>query len=362
MPKFRFHALGLPHTVTSHEYTACAYTQKVLKFCKMMTALGHEVIHYGHEDSVVEATEHVTVTTNQDLEIAYGTYDWRRNFFKFAVDDHAHRTFHANSIKEIARRKQAHDFVLHFWGWGHKPIADAHPDLINVEPGIGYATPFARWRVYESHALRNAVNGADAVSACTQDWYHVVVPNYFDTRDFEFSAEKDDYMLYLGRVYSGKGVDIAVEVARHTGRKLLIAGQGNLRDMGYTNLPDNIVELGYADIETRKQLMSQASSLIIGSRYNEPFGGVQVEAMLSGTPVISPDWGAFAEYNVDGLTGYRCRSFGDFVRAVDKCDSLDPNAIRAYAERFTLESVAPQYERYFTDVMNVYTGAGWYEI
>lgn len=34
--KFRFHALGVPHTVTSENFSACAYTQKVLKFCKMM--------------------------------------------------------------------------------------------------------------------------------------------------------------------------------------------------------------------------------------------------------------------------------------------------------------------------------------
>jgi hypothetical protein len=63
----RFHCLGLPHTVTNIDYVGCAYTQKVLKFCKMMKDRGHYIIHYGHKDSVVDADEHVTLLDNDDL-------------------------------------------------------------------------------------------------------------------------------------------------------------------------------------------------------------------------------------------------------------------------------------------------------
>jgi hypothetical protein len=61
-------------------------------------------------------TEHVTVTTNKDLKIAYGSYDWKKNFFKFHVDDHAHKTSHKNAIREVGLRKRKNDFILPFWG------------------------------------------------------------------------------------------------------------------------------------------------------------------------------------------------------------------------------------------------------
>ena len=104
--KFRFHILPPAHTVTNSNYTACAYTSKVLKFGKMMVARGHEVIHYGHEDSNLVCTEHVTVTTNKDLEISYGNYDWRKNFFKFDMNDHVYKMQYQNAIREIGKRKQ----------------------------------------------------------------------------------------------------------------------------------------------------------------------------------------------------------------------------------------------------------------
>ena len=358
----RFHVLGLPHTVTSKEYVACAYTQKALKFCKMMRARGHYIIHYGHEDSVVDCDEHVTVVTNKDLEIAYGNHDWHNNFFKFDINDHAYQTFYTNGIREVASRKQKNDFILPFWGAGTKPVCDAHPDLITVEPGIGYAeSHWARWRIYESHAMMNSVNGINGVQYCNMDWYHTVIPNYFDLDDFEYCEDKEDYFLYLGRIYKGKGVDIAVQMTEALGKKLILAGQGSLLEMGYQKTPDHVELVGYADTEKRKKLMSKAKALIIGSGYCEPFGGVQIEAMLSGTPVISPDWGAFAEYNIHGYTGYRCRTFADFVEAGKQVNKLNPKDCRIWGENFSLEKVAEMYEKYFQDVLNVYEGQGWYQ-
>ena len=68
-PPFRFHILSVPHTVTRKDYSACAFTQKALKFCKMMHRRGHIVYHYGHKDSEVECTEHVVITDNDLFQV-----------------------------------------------------------------------------------------------------------------------------------------------------------------------------------------------------------------------------------------------------------------------------------------------------
>jgi glycosyltransferase involved in cell wall biosynthesis len=353
----RFHILGLPHTVTSKEFNACAYTQKVVKFGKMMTNRGHEVIHYGHEDSDLICTEHVSVLTNDDFQKSYGSHDWRKTFFKFDMNDHAYQTFFANAIREVGKRKRKHDFILPFWGSGVRPVVDAHPDLIAVEPGIGYAGGhWCRFKVFESYAIYHAYYGLSAVGSCKQDWYDVVIPNYFDAEDFDFVSNKEDYFLYLGRVYSGKGVDVAIQATERAGVKLVIAGQ---KEEGY-KLPDHVEYVGYADVATRKKLMAGAKASFLPSMYVEPFGGVQIENLLSGTPTITTDWGSFAENNLHGITGYRCRTMGDFVDAVANCDQINPYDCRKFGENFTLENVAPMYEKYFEDVLDIYTGEGWY--
>lgn len=359
----RFHILGLPHTVTSKEYNACAYTQKVYKFGKMMTARGHEVIHYGHEESDLPCTEHVTVITNDDLKIAYGNYDWRKNFFKFDMTDHAYLTFFKNAIVEVGKRKQKNDFILPFWGAGVRPVCDAHPDIITVEPGIGYAGGhWARFKIFESYAIYHAYYGLSSVGTCKQDWYDTVIPNYFDPEDFTFKEQKEDYFLFLGRVYEGKGVNIAVQATEAIGAKLIIAGQNSLKQMGYTETPAHVTELGYADVETRRNLMANAKGAFVASLYTEPFGGVQVECLFSGTPTITTNWGSFTENNIHGVTGYRCTTFEHFTWAAKNIGNIKPQACRDFAlNNFSLDVVAQKYEEYFQSVLNVYNGNGWYE-
>ena len=274
-------------------------------------------------------------------------------------------------LQELGIIKSPHEIRRYFMhGTSHYLGLDVHDPgtggdfqantVITVEPGIGYASGhWARWKVFESYAIMHAFYGLDAVGTCKQDWYNVVIPNYFDLDEFEYAPEKkEDYFLFLGRVYGGKGIDIAIQVTEKIGAKLKIAGQNPEN----REFPDHVEFVGYADIPTRKRLMSRAKGSFVASMYVEPFGGVQVENLISGTPTITTDWGAFTENNPHGVTGYRCKTFDDFVQAALTVDKIDPKVCREHGLKFSLDNVAPMYEKFFQDVMNVYTGNGWYEL
>ena len=364
----RLHILGVPHTITRPEYSTCAFTQKVLKLSKMLRALGHVVIHYGNEASDVDCDEHVTVTTLDDLDRSYPGHDWRRNGFPaFSMNtDPIYRTFYANAIAEIHRRREPFDFLLCPFGRGHEAVAKAHEGMIVVEPGIGYpGGTFAPFRVFESYAIMHAYQGAARVESMSNSmWYDVVIPNYFDPEAFQFSAEGGGYFLFLGRVGPGKGSHIALQVVDEIKAQLVVAGMGEIGeapDRVRRPLRDFVSHRGVVGPTERAKLLAGAKATICASTYLEPFCGVQIESMLSGTPVISTDWGAFAEYNPHGVTGYRCRTFEQFVWAARNIEGISRHACRAWGLNFNLDRVGKMYDEYFDMVSRVYRGDGWYD-
>ncbi len=107
--------------------------------------------------------------------------------------------------------------------------------------------------------------------------------------------------------------------------------------------------------------MGNAIGFFAPTLYIEPFGNVVVEAQACGTPTITTDWGAFTETNINGLTGYRCRTFDEFCQAVENVKNLDPKTISDRAKSlYSVDVIALQYQKYFNDLSKLW-GKGWYE-
>jgi len=368
--KFRFHVINLPHTQTTKEYTACAYTMKVLKFCQMMKSLGHEVYLYAGEENEAPCDELITIVTKQEQSEWFADNDFKRNFFNLDWNETLPHWVIPNSraIEAIKQRAQPRDFVCIIGGTCQKQISDGLPDLMSVEYGIGYYGVYAPFRVYESYAQMHYVHGQKQDD--NGHFFDAVIPNYFDPTDFKYRAKKDDYYLFIGRMISRKGPEVAVEVTRRIGAKLKLAGQGVIEvdkknhkiftsDM--TLEGDHLEYVGHADVAQRAELMSRARAVFVCSYYLEPFGGTSIEPLFCGTPVITTDWGAFPENIPHGVVGYRTRTLGEAIWAAQNVDKLVPAQIRKYAlQNFSLNRVRNLYQAYFEQLYTLWDENGWY--
>jgi glycosyltransferase involved in cell wall biosynthesis/SAM-dependent methyltransferase len=334
---------------------------KVWNLCRMMKDRGHEVIHLGNETSHPVCDENVAVTSFEEWSRVYqhpGT-----GFFDFSDDtaerQHFHRLFAENMRRALEERiGNNHDAIICI-SWGG-PQHDATQPLKDrafvVESGIGYQFPYADYRVFESYAWLHMIMGRDNLMQ-GGTWYWSVIPNAFDTDMFEYRESPDSYFLYLGRLTDDKGVSLAVDVARRAGRKLKMAGQGN--PDRFTQGAPHVEYLGPVGVEDRKELLAGAAALLCPTFYVEPFGGVAVEAQLSGTPIITTDWGAFTETVLPNVTGFRCRTMDQFDYAARHIGDIDPANCRKWAMNYSLSNVSGMYEEYFQMLLNL-RGGGFY--
>ncbi|TCJ87976.1 glycosyltransferase [Nocardia alba] len=358
----RFHVVSLPHTQTTIAYQPCAYTQKARRFATMMTEHGHDVILYGGEENDALCAEFVPLVTKAEQAEWFGGNDPTKEISNLTWDPHDHhwRVANARAISEIAARKRERDFIGVLGGCCQQAIADTLPELMTVEFGIGYSGVFAKYRVFESYAWMHSVYGArttvsDVMSA-RGEFYDAVIPNYYAVEEFPYSADKDDYFLFIGRLIEAKGIQIAIDTCTRLGVKLIVAGAS----AGEVPTAECVEYVGVVDSVRRGELMSRARAVFVPTLYLEPFGGVHAEAMLCGTPVITTDWGVFTETVQQGVQGFRCRTLREFCTAAETVDKLDYRAIREYAiGKFSTDAVAPQYETYFERLLDLWDD-GWY--
>lgn len=349
----RFHVISLPHTNTTKEFVWCAYTEKVRRFCNMMTSLGHTVYLYGGSENEAEVKEFISCISEEDRQEYIARPD--KDVILFDTSNKYWQMFNSAATVEIAKRIQPKDFICVIAGNCQKPVADFFPNNMTVEFGIGYTGTFSKYRVFESYAWMHSVYAGhrDPYKVDGQ-FFDTVINGYLDAEMFPLVEKKDDYYLYLGRLVDRKGFRIAQEVCEHLGKRLVVAGGGEFSGYGEY--------VGMVGAEEKAKLMGNAIALFAPTLYIEPFGNVVIEAQACGTPTITTDWGAFTETNVDGLTGYRCHTFAEFCEAAEKVKSLDPVKIHNRAlELYSVDNIRYKYEKYFHRLETLWD-KGWYQI
>jgi glycosyltransferase involved in cell wall biosynthesis len=345
-----FHCLSIPYAPTKKEISLCAFVQKVYKFCDEMTKRGHTVYHYGHENSSVNCSEHVTVINDKILEASYGDLNsWKNNGFNQNVGTEAFTIFNQNCTNEINKRlKSNNEFILCWFGYGHETcVKNFYNRAIVVEPSIGYDSMFAPIKIFETKAQMHKMHG---IAQNTVDFgkEYIVYPG-FDPEDFLFQKQKSDTALFLGRVIEPKGAKLAYDICNEAGQDIIFAGPNIM------NLPDtkHCKFIGFVEPNERKNLLSNAKFLFAPSLFIEPCNWTAIEAQFSGTPVISTDFGGFTETIEQAKTGIRCLDASTMFYAVKNIDKMI-NPVDCYKNaisRFTLKQQCDYYEILFNKLI-----------
>lgn len=353
------HLLSFPHTETVEGYDTCAYTAKARKAARMLHDAGHTVYLYAGERNDASCEEHIPLVNGLERKAWFGDWDANRMpDLGWAATDPWWRVFNARAILEIGKRAKPRDLILCSTGWAQRPIADAFPEMLAVEYGVGYEGICLNQCAFESYAWMHHVYGLRGIG--DGRYFDAVIPNFFDQNEFIFNPTAGDYLLFLGRVTHRKGVQAAINIAKAAGVRLVIAGPSASRRGGVDEIDLTGCDyVGPANPVERAELLAGALALVAPTQYLEPFGGVVAEAFMSGTPAITTDWGNFPEINQGGVTGFRIRSLEEGVTAVGRCLGLDRATIRSYAlARYSLEAVAPQYTAWFNRLGTLW-GDGW---
>jgi glycosyltransferase involved in cell wall biosynthesis len=176
-----------------------------------------------------------------------------------------------------------------------------------------------------------------------------VVLNGIDPNDLSFSEAKEDYFLFIGAMdrATDKGLDQALSLSRSKGFKLVVAGTGlnyeTIRHVAELCRAAGAEYLGDVRGARKAELLAGARAVLFPSRLNEGCPLIILEAMVSGTPVISSRGGGTVEI-VTAETGILCGTEDEWGAAIDRLSAISPKRCREIAlERYHYRRMVKDY-------------------
>ncbi|MBM4183479.1 MAG: glycosyltransferase family 4 protein [Gemmatimonadetes bacterium] len=168
-------------------------------------------------------------------------------------------------------------------------------------------------------------------------------------------GEPSDQLVFLGRFTEGKGVLQAIEVARRTGHRLVLAAAAN-EYFAQVVAPlvdgNHVVYAGELGLDDKVELLATSRALLYPVQLAESFGLVMPEAMACGTPVAALRGGPVDEVVDDGVTGAVFDTVDDLVDGLPRVLALDRARVRARAvERFGPDRMVDAHLRAYAGVV-----------
>jgi glycosyltransferase involved in cell wall biosynthesis len=189
--------------------------------------------------------------------------------------------------------------------------------------------------------------------------YLATVYNGIDLSLYPLQQCGGDDLIFLGRIHPDKGVHLAIEVARLSGMRLIIAGivqdKAYFREQiePYLNGRD-VLYIGPVDVRGKNELFARARVLLHLNTIPERFGLVLVEANAAGVPVIAMNLGSCREVIKDGQTGFLVDNVKEAVRAIGRISEIDRSACRGRVQQyFSIQTMVEAYERVYATIFDL---------
>jgi glycosyltransferase involved in cell wall biosynthesis len=252
-------------------------------------------------------------------------------------------------IERCALEGRPFDLVHDHSGWVALAMADRLP--VPLLHTIRVAFDERSSRFYAAHGHKAALTCLSRAQAATRpDGLRVdgIVPDPVDVETT--NVPKGDHLLWVGRFSAEDGAHRAIEVARRSGRRLLLASLPPRNERYFASKVQPHVDgdrIRHIDFDPT--VLAFAHAVLLPSRSREPFAHVAASAMAAGTPVIAFAHGSAPEIVESGRSGLLVAGEDAMAEAVEA--TFDPEACRASAvERFAPERIAAAYERLYRDI------------
>jgi glycosyltransferase involved in cell wall biosynthesis len=187
-----------------------------------------------------------------------------------------------------------------------------------------------------------------------------VVQNGIAVEQFPFTRDKDDYVLWLGRICEEKAPHLAIAAAQAAKLPIVIAGQiypfryhQNYFEREIRPHLNGRVRFVDTPLVLQKiELLRHARALLLTSTVEETSSLVAMEAMACGTPVVGFRRGAFPEIVTNSETGFIVDTIEEMAAALRDVDSISPEKCRARVElHFSSSRMAREYEALYRRVL-----------